>query len=178
MHVQLVGFQPVPQRFDAHAVVPQVGGFVHQKAVAGGRAQRIHHVDLPLREALAEDAGGVAGGVHRAAEAAGQADVQHVLARLQEGGEVLHIFGHVHLTGAGVGTFRHAAVELVKRDGYAQIVGVVHAVQHEVEADIVNLPGIEMLLGQVCRGAAAENVVCHEKGHSFSLPAIGLVASS
>ena len=36
----------------------------------------------------------------------------------------------------------------------------------KMEADIMNVPAFKMLVGQVCSGAAAQNIVTH-KGSSF-----------
>ena len=162
VHPQLVLLDPLVQGVDVHTAVPQVGQGLHNKAVAGGGTQGIHDVDLPVGELLPGDEGGAGGGVIGAGQAGGQADMQDVLAALQNGGEQIQILGDVHLRGAGLGAVGHGLIEDGEGDRLAQIVGVGLAVQGEVEAGILNITGGKMLVSQVGCGAAGQCVRCHE----------------
>ena len=156
--LQPVFLDPGGHLVHAQALVPLGGGGVHQQAVAGGGAQGVDDIDLPLRVALGEDVGGVAGGIDGAGDARGQAHVHDVLPLLQEGGEGVHVLGHADLGGLGVRALAHPVVELFKGDALSQVVGILHPVQGIVEADVVDMNGLEMLLAQIGGGAAAQNI--------------------
>ena len=171
----VVDLQPVfldPGGHFVHAepLIPLGGGGVHQQAVARGGAQRVNDVDLPLRVALGEDVGGVAGGVDGAGNAGGEANVHDVLPLLQERHKGVHILGHADLGGLGVRALAHAVIELLKGDGLAQIVRVLHPVQGIVEADIVDMDLFKVLLAQIGGGAAAEDIA-HGEGSFPVFPA-------
>ena len=93
--------------------------------------------------------------------------MQNIKPLLQKGGKVGHVFVYVDLGGAGFRTVGHRLVEGVKGHGLAQIVAVGLAVQHIVEADIMNIAFAEMLFAQVGGGAAAQDVVCHGRVTHF-----------
>ena len=164
VQLQLVRLGPVAHAVDGHALVAQVRQAVHQQAVARGRAERVNDVDLPVGIALADDARGVFRRVRHAGQARGQADMQNVLALLEKRGEIVHELRNVHLRGARLGAVCHGGVKLVKRHRLAQIVRVIHAVERIVEADIRNVTLLEMLLGQVGGGAAAQYEIGHFVG--------------
>ena len=166
VQLQPVLLNPFCQLFRAQSLVPLVGSPVHQQAVAGGGAQRVDHIDIPLGKAFLDDKRRVPCRVDRAGQAGGQAHMDNILALLQEGGKVVHIFADAHLSGAGVRALAHRIVKLGKRHALTQIVGVFLPIQEVVEADIMNVPAFKMLVGQVCSGAAAQNIVTH-KGSSF-----------
>ena len=164
VQLELVRLGPVAHGVDGHALVAQVGETIHQQAVARGRAERVDDVDLPVGIALTDDARGVLCRVRHARQARGQADMQNVLALLKKRGEIVHKLRDVHLRGARLGAVCHGGVKLVKRHRLAQIVRVIHAVERIVEADIRNVTLLEMLLGQVGGGAAAQYEIGHRVG--------------
>ena len=161
VHPQLVLLDPLVEGVDIHALVPQVGQRLHNETVAGGRAQRVHNVDLPVGELLAGDQRGAGSGVIGAGQAGGQADMQNVLTALQNGGEKIQILGDVHLRGAGFRAIGHGLIENGEGNGLAQIVGIGLSVQGEVEADVLNITGGKMLAGQIGCGAAGQCVRRH-----------------
>ena len=75
IQAQPVLLRPGAEFVDGETFVPLVRQSVHEQAVAGGGAQGIHDVDLPLREALPADVGGVGGGIVGAGDAGGEGDV-------------------------------------------------------------------------------------------------------
>ena len=77
--------------------------------------------------------------------------MQHVLALLQEAAEILEVVARAHGGRLGVGAVGHGAVEVLEGDGLAQVVAVVAAVEHEVEADVLHVDGCELLGGKVGR---------------------------
>ena len=84
--------------------------------------------------------------------------MQHVLARLQELLEVGLVLIGVHLGGLSRRAVLHGLVELIEGHGLAQIVAVQLAVQLVVEADVGNVARFKVLLAQVGRGAAADDI--------------------
>ena len=160
--LQAVFLDPIGQFSRAQALVPLVGGPVHQKSVAGGRAQGVHNIYVSLRETLFHDKGRVPCRVHRAGQAGGQAHMDNVLPLLQEGGEVVHIFADAHLGRAGIRPLAHGLIKLIEGHALTQIVRVFLVVQEVVEADIMNVPAFKMLMGQIGSGAAAQNIITHE----------------
>ena len=87
--------------------------------------------------------------------------MQHILPRLQEGGEILNVFVLVHLGGHGGRAVPHGLVKIAEGNALAQVVPVLHAVHGKMKADIVQIPFFEMLLRNIGRGAAAEDVGVH-----------------
>ena len=164
VQLEAVFLQPFGQFFRAQTLVPLGGGSVHQQAVARGGTQGIDHEDLPIRVALLEDHGCILRGVDGTGDAGGKGHVNDVLALLQEGREEVHILADAHLRGAGIGALGHAVVKLIKGDRLPQVVGILHTVQAVVEADIGDADRVKMLLGQISRGAASQNI-----GHGESL---------
>ena len=87
--------------------------------------------------------------------------MDNVLALLKKRGEILHIFGYIHLRSLGRRAFAHFVVKHIKGNGLAQIVRIVLTVQVEVEADVMYVPTLKMLLAQVRSRAAAQNIIAH-----------------
>ena len=168
MQVQAVGFSKGAHFVDGLALVAQIGQFIHQKAKAGSGGQRVHHVELAVGVLFLQIIAGDAGGVVGAGNAAGKRQMQHVLAFLEETFKVGGVFFGVDMGGAGIRAIRHGLIELVKGDGLAQIVAVGLAIQHEVEADVVDITRSKMLGAQVGGGAAAQNEISHGS-HSLSV---------
>ena len=87
--------------------------------------------------------------------------MDHVQPLLQKAAEIIHIFGDVHLRGAGVSSIFDAVIEHVKGHALPQIVQVFLAIYKIVEADVLDIPLLKMLLAQVGGGAAAKNIIGH-----------------
>ena len=147
-----------------HAAIAQIGQLVHDQAVAGGRAQRVHDVYFSLRELFRRYLGGAAGGIYGAGYAGGQAHVHNVLALLQKLCKIVHIFGNVDLGGQSFRAPAHCVVEVRKRYRLPQIVVIIFPVEAVMEADVMDIPCLKMLLCQIRCGAAAENVIAHKMG--------------
>ena len=161
MKFQAVVLYPFGKLPGAHTLVPLRGGSVHQKAVAGGSAQRIDNINIPLGKSFLHYQGGVAGGVYGAGDAGGQAHMDNIQPLLQKGRKIVHIFGDVHLGCTGVRASFYSGVKLVKGHASAQIVRIFHAVNGIMEANIMYVAALKMFLCQVGGGAAAQNIVTH-----------------
>ena len=77
--------------------------------------------------------------------------MQHVLALLQEVAEILEVVACAHGGRLGVGTVGHGAVEVLEGDGLTQVVAIIAAIEHEVEADVLHVDGCKFLGGKVGR---------------------------
>ena len=161
MHVQLMRLGPAIQRVNIHPLIPQLGQGVHQQAVARGRAQGIHNVNLPLGILLHQLRLGQVRRIGHAGQAGGQANMQNILALLQKGREIRDKLVFVHLAGLGLRAFAHGLIKIREGNALAQVIGILHAVQIKMKADVMDVPLLEMLLAQICRGAAAQNVIAH-----------------
>ena len=93
--------------------------------------------------------------------------MQHVLARFEEGLEILGVLLLVDLRGARHNAFRHARVELLERHGLAEVVGVFLIAQEVMKAYVSYVPVLVMLLVQIAGRAAAQNEIAHEMILSF-----------
>ena len=87
--------------------------------------------------------------------------MQDVLALFKKRSKEIDVLGNVNLTGLGLRTLGHFLVKLLKRNALAEVIAVVLAVEHVVEADIFDIARLEMLLRKVCRRAAAYYIVRH-----------------
>ena len=87
--------------------------------------------------------------------------MQNVLPLFEEGREIVDILGNVYLTCLGIGTFGHFLIKLFKRHALTEIVHVIFAVEHIVEADIFYIACFKVFLCKVCRRAAANYIVRH-----------------
>ena len=152
---------PVVSLVNAHALVALIGKSVHQQAVARGCAERIDYVNLAFGILLCKHGCCIARGVHCAGNAAGERDMQNVLALFEEGREIVDILGNVYLTCLGIGAFRHFLIKLFKRHTLAEIVHVIFAVEHVMEAYILDVARFKVFLSEVCRRAAANYIVRH-----------------
>ena len=170
VHPQLVLLDPLVQGVDVHALVPQVGQRLHNETVAGGGAQRVHNVDLPVRELFPGNEGGAGSGVIGAGQPGGQAHMENVLSAFQNGGEQRQIFGNVYLRGAGFRSVGHGLIENGERHGLSQIIGIGLAVQGEMKANVLNITGNKLLVGQIGCGAAGQCV----RRHGRILPIVEL----
>ena len=128
MQLEAVLLGPVAQLLQSHPPVAQIGQLVHQQAIAGRGAQRIHHVDLAFRILGRQLVAGEAGGIVGAGDAAGQRHVQDIQPLLQKRGEIGDVLIHVDLRGTGLRAVRHRLIEGVKGHGFAQIVTIGFAV--------------------------------------------------
>ena len=161
VQMQLVGFDPFASLVNAQTLVAFVGKRVHQKAVAGGCAERIDYVYLALGEILSEYLGCAACGVNCTGDTAGERYMQDVLALFKKRSKEIDVLGNVNLTGLGLRTLGHFLVKLLKWNALAEVIAVVLAVENIVEADIFDIARLEMLLRKVCRRAAANYIVRH-----------------
>ena len=152
---QLVVLRPAAEPVHIVSLVPQVRQPVHQKAVAGGGAQGIDNIYLPLRVALPHDARRVHRRVPGAGDARREADVQDVAPLRRDGLKIIEILRNADLRGLCIGALRHQTVKLREGDRLAQVIRVLHAVQAVVEADVADAAPGKMLLRQVGGGAAA-----------------------
>ena len=87
--------------------------------------------------------------------------MQNVLALFEEGREIVDILGNVYLACLGIGAFRHFLIKLFKRHALAEIVHVILAVEHVMEAYILDVARFKAFLSEVCRRAAANYIVRH-----------------
>ena len=84
--------------------------------------------------------------------------MQDILALLKEALKVAQELLRIHLGRARFRAVDHRLVELVKGHGLAEIVQVVLPVQLIVETDVVDVPPLEVLLGEIGCGTAAQNI--------------------
>jgi hypothetical protein len=115
-----------------------------------------------------------AGGVVRARNAGGNANVDDILARLEEGGEIFHEFACAYLRGLGFSAALHSSIKIVERHALAEVVHVLNAVQSVMEANVLDISLFEMLLGDISYGTAADDVICHNKLHSAAIAALSI----
>ena len=87
--------------------------------------------------------------------------MQNVLALFKKRGEEIDILGNVYLAGLGFRTLGHFIIKFFKRHALAEIVAVVLAVEHVVEADVFYVACFKMFLCKVRRRAAADYIVRH-----------------
>jgi hypothetical protein len=87
--------------------------------------------------------------------------MDNILPLFADGAEIVHIPGDVDLRRFGLGAPGHAVIELLGRQGLAQVVWIIHAVQHIVKADVSDPDALKMLLCQIRCGAAAQNIIRH-----------------
>ena len=147
----LVGLSPVAHLVDALALGAHVGEGLHEQTVAARGRQRVDDIELAVgilgRQLGRRLARRLVGG----RDARRQRGVQHVLALLQEAAEILEVVARAHSGRLGVGAVCHGAVEVLERNGLAQVVAVVAAIEHEVEADVFHVDGCKFFGGQVGR---------------------------
>ena len=159
--MKLVCLDPIMRLINAHALVALICQSVHEQAVARGCSERIDYVNLAFGILLCKHGSRVARGVHRSGNAAGERNMQNVLALFEEGREIVDILGNVYLACLGIGTFGHFLIKLFKRHALTEIVHVIFAVEHIVEADIFYIACFKVFLRKVCRRAAANYIVRH-----------------
>lgn len=91
--------------------------------------------------------------------------MDNVQALLGKRAEIVHIFRYVYLRSASVGTLAHPVVKDLKGHALPQIVGIFLIVDEVMEADVFDIPLLEMLFGEIRSRAAAQNIITH---NSFS----------
>ena len=111
VHPVTVCQHPLGYLLQGLALIPQVGGFVHQQAVARGGAQGVDDLNLALRILLPQHIRRDVGVIHRAGLTGGEGDVQQV-ALLQLLLKELGISGHIDLRGLGQLSLLQKSIEL------------------------------------------------------------------
>jgi len=162
VQLQAVFLGEVTHFLQSLSLITQVRQLIHQQTIAGGGPQGIHHQHLVLGVFFSQLLGRDAGGIDRTGKTGRQADMQDILALLEETLKVGRKFIHIHLRSLGHFTGRHTGVELIERHALAQVIRVALIPQHIVEADIVNITAFKVLLGKIRSGAAAQNVFGHQ----------------
>ena len=146
-----VGLSPVAHLVDALTLGAHVGERLHEQAVSARGCQRVDDVELAVGVLGRQLGGRLACRLVGRRDARGQRGVQNVLALLQEAAEILEVVARAHGGRLGVGSVGHGTVEVLEGDGFSQVVAVVAAVEHEVEADMLHVDGCELLSGKVGR---------------------------
>ena len=154
------GHRPVGDLVHALSGVAQIGCAVDQQAVAGGRAERVDHDELPLRVFFPQALGGQHSVLHRGGHAGAERDMQHV-ALLQQRIEEGFILEFVQLRGGRQLSLVQKAVESRQRRRVAAHIVLV--------ADAVDLIGVEQHgdparfavgIGQIDGGLTRKNEAC------------------
>ena len=163
VHIQPVFFGPPGQLFHFHALIPQIGQFIHQKAISRGSSQRIHNEDLPIREFLRQLLLRHMGGIDGARNSRRQRHMKDILSRLQKGSKIGRIFFRIDLGCFGLRPIGHGLIETVKRNGLPQIIGIALSIQGIVKADILNIPALQVLHRKIHCGAATQHKITHKQ---------------
>ena len=156
MHLVPVVQHPLCHLVDGAPRVPQVGGAVHQQAVARGGAQRVDDDELSVRVLLPQLLRRQKGVVHRAGLAGRERDVQQV-ALLQQLFKERHVCRHVDLAGLGQLALLQEPVEPGQRLRVtAHVVVILHAVHHIGVKQHRDVPALHVAVRQVHGRAAAQ----------------------
>ena len=154
----LVVFHPLGQIVQAHALGPLVAGMPHQKTLAQGGAEGVHHADgtvgIVLHHFLGSDDSRLVGG----ADTGVKSQAQNVFAGIQDG---LHDADPaVGVDGGGGGHFAaaHAVIEILQISRIVQVVQQ-FALEQDGQRGIGNTQVLVLLIGKVAAGIGNDAVV-------------------
>ena len=171
MHPIPVRQHPLLHLLQGLALIPQVGGAVHQQAVARGGAQRVDDHQLPLRIFGPQLLRRQKGVMYRAGLAGRKRDVQQV-ALLQQSLEEFHVGGHVDLAGLGqLARLQKAVKPGQRRRIAAHVVVIFHAVHHVGVEQHGDVSALHIAVRQIHgRAAAQRKLSFHLSLHSCGGP--------
>ena len=168
VHALAPGHHPVDRLVHGLVRVAQIGRAVDQQAIAGGTAQGVDHFQPLARELGAQLLGRLICLVHRLRHAGAESDVQHVAALLEQFLKVVVVRKLVDLRCA------RQLSRVQKRIEPGQCLRVTaHVVRVRLLVDNVrikndgNPAAMHIRKGDIHRGLAREQKLCHQRSPSF-----------
>ena len=168
VHLVAVVQHPLGRLVQRRTGVPHVSHRVHQQSVAGGRAQGVDHHQLPVGVLLPQHVRREERVMHRAGLAGRERNVQHV-ALLQQALEKLLVLCFVDLAGLGQLALPDELIEPGQRLRIAPHVVVIrHAIHHVGIEQHRDMAALQIAVGNIHCGAAAQNKFIRHRDSPFS----------